>query len=93
MGYSMRIAVQADDGDEVAISADFVSAEQALITLEIENAIYEPKAECEAVTLTVDKARELAKFTTIAFTDSSLQWLEINTRLLTSKAQSAPQPC
>jgi hypothetical protein len=57
----MRIAVQADDGDEVAISADFVSVEQALVTLEIENPIYESEPAFEAVTLTVEKARELAK--------------------------------
>ncbi len=57
----MRIAVQADDGDEVAISADFVSVEQALVTLEIENPLYDSEVELEAVTLTVDKARELAK--------------------------------
>ncbi len=57
----MRIAVQADDADAVAISADFVSVEQALITLEIENAIYGSMTELEAVALTVDKARELAK--------------------------------
>jgi hypothetical protein len=31
----MRIAIQADDGDEVSIKADFVSVEQAIITLEI----------------------------------------------------------
>ena len=48
-------------GREVAISADFGSVEQALITLEIENAIYGSMTELEAVALTVDKARELAK--------------------------------
>jgi hypothetical protein len=56
----MRIAVQADDGDEVSISADFVSAEQTLVTLTIENAVYEPKGELESLTLTIEKARELA---------------------------------
>jgi hypothetical protein len=34
----MRIAIQADDGDEVAIWADFLSVEQAIVTLEIEPA-------------------------------------------------------
>ena len=33
----MRIAVQAEDGDEVSITADFLSVEQAIVTLEIEN--------------------------------------------------------
>ena len=36
----MRICVQADDGDEVSIRADFVSIEQGIVTLEIENALY-----------------------------------------------------
>lgn len=56
----MRIAVQADDGDEVTISADFISAEQALVTLTIENAVYEPEKELESLTLTVERARALA---------------------------------
>jgi hypothetical protein len=57
----MRIAVQADDGDEVSICADVFSAEQALITLTIENSAYNPDTELESLTLTVEKARELAK--------------------------------
>jgi hypothetical protein len=57
----MRIAIQADDGDEVSIKADFVSVEQAIVTLEIENALYNSEAEIEMVTLTLDRARELAR--------------------------------
>ena len=57
----MRIAVQADEGDEVSISADFISIEQAVVTLEIENALYNSEIEIENVTLTIDKARDLAK--------------------------------
>ncbi len=56
----MRIAVQADDGDEVSINTDVISAEQAVVTLRIENPIYDPVAELEEVTLTIDKARKLA---------------------------------
>jgi hypothetical protein len=56
----MRIAVQADDGDELAISADFVSIEQAVVTLEIENLLYGEMCEFDSVTLTINKARELA---------------------------------
>jgi len=56
----MRIAVQADEGDEFSISADFVSVEQGVVTLEIENASYKSEIQIEAVTLTVDKAGELA---------------------------------
>ena len=57
----MRIAIQADDGDEVSIAADFVSVEQAIVTLEIENGIYNSEREIETVTLTIDRARELAR--------------------------------
>jgi hypothetical protein len=57
----MRITVQADDGDEVSISADVISAEQALLTLTIESTAYDSAQELESLTLTVEKARELAK--------------------------------
>ncbi len=57
----MRIAIQADQGDEVLISADYISAEQAIVTLEIENALYNSEIEIEAVTLTIEKARDLAE--------------------------------
>jgi len=50
----------ADEGDEVSINADFISVGQAVVTLEIENALYNSEIEIEAVTLTTDKARELA---------------------------------
>jgi hypothetical protein len=57
----MRISVQADEGDEVSISADFISVEQAIITLEIENTFYNSQSELESVTLSADRARELAR--------------------------------
>jgi hypothetical protein len=57
----MRIAIQADDGDEVSICTDFVSAEQVLVTLEFENGIYGESGQLDSVTLTTAKARELAK--------------------------------
>jgi hypothetical protein len=56
----MRIAIQADDGDEVSISADYLSVEQAIVTLEIENGLYNEIADFESITLTIAKARELA---------------------------------
>jgi hypothetical protein len=56
----MRIAVQAEDGDEVSITADFLSVEQAIVTLEIENGLYSEISELDSITLTIDKARELA---------------------------------
>ena len=57
----MRIAIEADQGDEVSISADFISVEQAVVTLDIENALYNSVIELETVTLTLDKARNLAE--------------------------------
>ena len=57
----MRVSVQADEGDEVSISADFISVEQAIVTLEIENTFYDSQTELESVTLSIDKARELAQ--------------------------------
>jgi hypothetical protein len=57
----MRIAVKADNGDEAAIGANVVTGELALVTLESGTARYSSKAEPESVTLTADKARELAK--------------------------------
>jgi hypothetical protein len=56
----MRIAIQADDGDEVSVRADVVSIEQGIVTLEIENLLYDSTIEIESVTLTLQKARELA---------------------------------
>jgi predicted secreted protein len=54
--YRVRISVQADEGDEVSISADFISVEQATVTLEIENTSYDSQPELESVTLSIDKA-------------------------------------
>jgi len=56
----MRIVVEADNGDEVSICADFVSLEQAIVTLEIENALYSETSEFDSITLTIDRARDLA---------------------------------
>ncbi len=56
----MRITVQADDGDAVSINTDGISAEQAVVILRVENPIYDSVAELEEVTLTIDKARDLA---------------------------------
>ena len=55
----MRIAVQADDGDQISIKADVISVEQALVTLEINNPTYN-NFDSEAVTLTIQGARDLA---------------------------------
>jgi hypothetical protein len=56
----MRIAVQADDGDELSICADFISVEQAVVTMEIANCIYTEGMDFDTITLTTEKARELA---------------------------------
>jgi hypothetical protein len=57
----MRIVVEADDGDAVSICADYISAEQAIVTVEIENDLYGAAGEVDSLNLTVVKARELAK--------------------------------
>lgn len=57
----MRIAIQADDGDQVSICADVISVEQAAVTVEIENALYDRDSMLETVTLSVEMARELAE--------------------------------
>ena len=57
----MRIAVKADYGDEAIIGANVASGQVAVVTLETGTARDKSKTEPEAVTLTVDKARELAK--------------------------------
>jgi hypothetical protein len=54
----MRIQIQANDCDQTAISAEVVSAQLAFVTFKTENSCYRSK---EAVTLTGDDARELAK--------------------------------
>jgi|HubBroStandDraft_6_1064221.scaffolds.fasta_scaffold876812_1 hypothetical protein len=54
----MRIKIQADDCDQTAISAEVVSAQLAFVTFKTESSRYPSK---EAVTLTGDDARELAK--------------------------------
>jgi hypothetical protein len=57
---TMRIAIQADHGDEVSINTNVISVEQAVVTLQVKNPIYDSVAELEEVTLTIDKARDLA---------------------------------
>jgi len=56
----MRVIVCADDGDQIAIDADDVATEQAVIRLGIENLTYSDAIDFEGVTLTTRRARELA---------------------------------
>lgn len=86
----MRIAVQADEGDEVSISADFISVEQAVVTLEIENALYNSQIEIETVTLTIDKARELAK--ALLSVAESIEFVRTPKNLLCFNRKSHPLP-
>jgi hypothetical protein len=57
----MHISVKADDGDETVVRANLVSGELALVTIETGSVQINAKIQPEAVTLTADKARELAK--------------------------------
>ncbi len=86
----MRIAVQADEGDEVSISADFISIEQAVVTLEIENALYNSQIEIETVTLTIDRARELAK--ALLSVTEAIEFVRTPTNLLRFDRKSHPLP-
>ena len=56
----MVISVKADDGDQAVIGVNLVSGELALVTLDT-GSMQIAKIQPEAVTLTADKARELAK--------------------------------
>ena len=56
----MRVIVCADDGDQIAIDADDVATEQAVIRLGLQNPTYNESSEFEGVTLTINRARELA---------------------------------
>jgi hypothetical protein len=57
----MRIFVKADYGDEAVVRANLVSGELGFVTLETGSVPIDAKIRPEAVTLTSDKARELAK--------------------------------
>ena len=56
----MRVIVCADDGDQIAIDADDVATEQAVIRIELQNPTYNESSDFEGVTLTINRARELA---------------------------------
>ena len=76
----MRVIVCADDGDQIAIDADDVATEQAVVRLAIENSTYGEAVDFEGVTLTTRRARELAA-ALLTITDAieryhSKPWLE-----------------
>ena len=56
----MRVIVCADDGDQIAIDADDVATEQAVIRLGLQNPTYNETSDFECVNLTIGSARELA---------------------------------
>jgi predicted secreted protein len=80
----MRISVQADEGDEVSICADFISVEQAIVTLEIENTLYNSQTELDSVTLSIDKARELAH--ALLSVVSAIETVKVPTNFMDSTA-------
>ncbi len=81
-------AVLGRRGDEVSINADFISVEQAVVTLEIENALYNSEIEIEAVTLTTDKARELAR--ALLSVVEAIEFVRTPTNLLRLDRKSHP---
>jgi hypothetical protein len=56
----MQVIVRADDGDQIAIDADDVATEQAVIRLGFANPTFNEASDFEGVTLTTARARELA---------------------------------
>lgn len=56
----MQVIVRADDGDQIAIDADDVATEQAVIRLGFANPTFNEASDFEGVTLTTVRARELA---------------------------------
>lgn len=54
----MRVIVCADDGDQIAIDADDVATEQAVIRLGLQNPTYNEASEFEGVNLTMAEAIE-----------------------------------
>ncbi len=92
----MRVIVCADDGDQIAINADDVATEQAVIRLELQNPTYNETSEFECVTLTINRARELAG-ALLTMSDAieryhSQSWVEQIPRLLITDSQPRPGP-
>ena len=56
----MRIVVRADDGDQLTVEADDLATEQQVVRLEFHNLTFDESEGFESITLTVDRARELA---------------------------------
>ena len=54
----MQVIVRADDGDQIAIDADDVATEQAVIRLGFANPTFNEASEFEGVTLTTARARD-----------------------------------
>jgi hypothetical protein len=56
----MQVIVRAEDGDQIAIAADEVATEQAVIKLGFEDPTFNELADFDGMTLTIQRARELA---------------------------------
>jgi hypothetical protein len=56
----MRIVVRADDGDQITVKADDLATEQRIVRLEFHNLTFNEIDDFESITLTVERARELA---------------------------------
>ena len=57
----MRLVIQAEDGDEVTVHADEMSVEQAVVRVEIDNRSFDDFGVFESITLSVERARHLAR--------------------------------
>jgi len=56
----MRIVVRADDGDQLTVEADDLATEQRIVRLEFHNLAFDEADGFESISLTVERARELA---------------------------------
>ena len=56
----MRMIVRADDGDQITVDSDDLATEQRIIRLELHNLTFGDVEEFESISMTVERARELA---------------------------------
>jgi hypothetical protein len=56
----MQIVVCADDGDQITVNVDDLATEQRIMRLEFHNLVFDEIGDFEPITLTIERARELA---------------------------------
>lgn len=56
----MRVTISADDGDEIAVVSDQLSAKQSVVRMELRNPSYDEAGDFDWVILSPGHARQLA---------------------------------